>query len=83
MSFVDNLARQVSEKTGAEVTVIRLLNPDLDRIGRPRVGRYRLVISRDGHDFSSGDMKVSEAKKFLALVADWINMGFIRLEKMS
>lgn len=80
MSLVDVLAEKVSREIGAEIRVLRLINPNLDRIGRPRVGCYRLVVSRNGFEFSSGDMRVDEAKKFLALVADWIAMGFVRLE---
>jgi len=81
LSHVDYLAEQVSKQTGARVEVIRLLHPDLDRLGRPRVGRYRLKISRDSFTFTSGDMRVRDAVQYLALVSDWINMGFVRLEK--
>lgn len=79
-SLIDHLAEQLSAATGSKITVQRLLDPDLDRIGRPKVGRYRLHISRGEYSFSSGDLKVSEAKALLALVLDWIQMRFLILE---
>lgn len=78
-SMVDILAEQVGKKASCEVIVHRLVNPDLDRIGRVKVGMYRIEVKRGIHSYSFGDMKVAQAKQSLAMIADMMNMGFIRV----
>lgn len=75
--MVDSLAQQLGDRIGATVTVIREGVPN----AHPAVKRYRVHIAREGFDFTSGNMKISAVKQWLALLDDWINLGFIRLEK--
>lgn len=70
-SFVDYLARNLSEKTGSQFEVVR-------RREHKRT-LYGLQVRRDGniYQFGGTSMSVDELKRWLATISDMVGMGFL------
>lgn len=81
MSMIDDLAVMVSAKSGCQVVVHRLVDPDTDRLGRPKVGMYRIEFKRGATTFTFGAMRVAHAKQCLAMLADLLDFGFLEPAK--
>ncbi len=80
VSMMDTLADMVSKKIGCEVIVLRQYGPRSSR-RRVMIEGYSILVRNDKYHFNSGRCNANEVKKYLALLADWIAMGFIKLEK--
>jgi len=77
-SLIDIIAERVSQLGNCEVVVHRLVDPNKDRIGRPKVGMYSIEVKQKRSTMRFGDFRVGHAKKTLAMIADILEFGLIK-----